>query len=139
MHEAICNCTDSKQFPDSTAILPSNPSFEYVGAMPVFQPYGFYHTPRDHFPVRVASGDNLSTPKGGACKENETPSGTGCKWKRNSVARVLYGPDLFGQGWDDAWIPDTETNFTHSNANKKVFEEATHRHDNYMTQRCCGC
>ena len=45
VHEPICNCTNSKVFPDSTTIVPSNPSYDYVGAMPVFMPYGYYRTP----------------------------------------------------------------------------------------------
>merc|ERR1719272_630373 len=141
VHEPICNCTASKKFPDSTAILPADSSYDHVGAMPVFQPYGFYQQPMESFPVRVPSGDNLSTPKKGSCKEHQSPSTAsgGCKWKRSQGARMLYGPDLFAQGWNDAWVPDTEHNFTHSNANKKVFEETTHRHDHMMTPRCCGC
>lgn len=44
------------------------------------------------YPVKIPSGDNLSTPKKGACKEGEKPSHDGCKWSRAPSARVLYGP-----------------------------------------------
>jgi hypothetical protein len=139
VHEPICNCTDSKKFPDSTAILPSNPSYAYVGAMPVMQPYGFYQKPQEEHAVRIPSGDNLSTPKRGSCKENAAPGDNGCTWKRSPASRVMYGPDLFAAGWDDRWIPDTLHNQSHSNANKKKFADAVHLHDSMMSPRCCGC
>lgn len=139
VHEQICNCTDSKTFPDSTAILPSDPSSEYVGAMPVFMPYGYYQEPLETHPVRIASGYNHATPRKGACKEGIAPSADGCKWSRNPQAYVMYGPDLFKAGWDDRWIPDTLDNQTHSRYNIEVFAKATHAHDEWIGPRCCGC
>ena len=49
------------------------------------------------------------------------------------------GPDLFGAGWDDRWIPDTLTDQNHSLYNIKVFADATKKHDGLITPRCCGC
>ena len=89
--------------------------------------------------VRIPSGDNLSTPKRGSCKENAAPGDNGCTWKRSPASRVMYGPDLFAAGWDDRWIPDTLHNQSHSNANKKKFADAVHLHDGMMSPRCCGC
>eukprot|EP00040_Diaphanoeca_grandis_P028158 m.161768 g.161768 ORF g.161768 m.161768 type:complete len:478 (+) comp31253_c3_seq1:3430-4863(+) len=137
--EPICNCSDSKQFPESTIITDQNPSSHYVGAMPVMLPYGYYRQPQETFPVRIPSGENLSTPKKGVCKEGQQPGTNGCTWKRSPAARVLYGPDLFKAGWDDRWIPDTLHNQSHSLYNIEKFKAATHLYDHYVTQRCCGC
>eukprot|EP00039_Didymoeca_costata_P020272 m.340697 g.340697 ORF g.340697 m.340697 type:complete len:581 (-) comp19466_c0_seq1:108-1850(-) len=139
VHEPICNCSSNKTFPGSVAITPDNPSYRYVGAMPVFLPYGYYQQPQESYPARVPSGDNLSTPREGSCNETQQPGDGDCTWKRNAAARVIYGPDLFESGWDDRFIPDTETNYTHHLKNIAVFAKALRRKDDYMTERCCGC
>lgn len=139
VHEPICNCTDSKSFPESTAIVATNPSSEYVGMMPTYLPWGYYQTPGGPYPVKKRRGENYSTPKKGSCKEGQTLSTDGCKWKRTPGARIIYGPDIFGAGWDDTWVPDTPENQTHTEYNIAAFARATHTNDHLMTQRCCGC
>lgn len=139
VHEPICNCTSSKEFPDSVEITDENPSSRYVGAMPVMLPYGYYRAPQETYEERTPSGDNLSTPKKGVCSEGSQPGTNGCTWKRSPVARMIYGPDLFKAGWDDRWIPDQLHNHSHFYNNINNFAAATHLHDDYMSPRCCGC
>jgi len=139
VHEPICNCTRSKEFPESTVITEDSPSYRYVGAMPTFLPWGYYRTPRETFPVRIPMGFNYVFPKAGSCKPGQKPGDDGCQWLRNPSSRMIFGPDLYGSGWDPTFVPDTLTNQSHTRYNIGVFAKATHLHDHLLTRRCCGC
>lgn len=120
-------------------ITDDNPSHHYVGAAPMFLPWGYYRQPQETYPVRIPMGYNYAFPKAGSCKPGQTPGDSGCTWLKHPSSRMIFGPDLFGSGWDDSFIPDTLTNQSHTRYNIGIFDKATHLRDNLLTRRCCGC
>ena len=87
---------------------------------------------------RIPYPPHSSLPKMGECEATQA-LGNKCMWLRDSRVRILYGPDLLAAGWIAPIIPDTLNNFTSTEHNMQVFEEAVIDLARYMSPRCCGC
>jgi hypothetical protein len=140
-----CNCSASipgnSTVEHNTMPPPDSPMANYPGRSKVYLPYYKYTTPMDKYPVSVPAGDNLSFPKKGACKPDQSLGDGGCTWKRLPSSRMLYGADLLAAGWQDKpseWDSiQHEIDFTMRNV--AAFNAATDSMSRLLTPRCCGC
>ena len=135
VNETVCNCPGTQ----SELPPPSHPSLKYVGRSPVYLPYvGQELMPRTQYDASILAGYNFHFPKRGKCAEN-APLGTdGCTWRREPVARMIYGHDLLAAGWNRTFVADTPTDQTHTLANVRAFSKAIHALDHLMTPAACG-
>lgn len=137
VNETACNCagTDSP-FPDPAA---ARSPMRYIGRSPIFTPYvGVPMRPGGPHPGAAPSGHNFHFPKDGACGEGEALGTGGCTWRRLPRARMLYGADLVAAGWDLAFVADTPSDVSHTNANKESFARALRALDAKALPDPCG-
>ena len=121
VNETVCNCPGTS----SEVPGPSHPSRRYVGRAPVYLPYvGQELTPREQYDASILGGYNFHFPKEGKCAEGEPLGTDGCTWRREPLARMLYGADLLASGWNRTFVPDTPTDQTHTRANVAAFARA---------------
>ena len=139
-----CNCSVGKPGVEAAWLPPDAPMANYIGRSKVYLPYYRYDQPREHYPVSILVGDNLSFPRKTSCADDQRLGDGGCTWKRLPQSRMLYGDDLMAFGWNaTADYPNTggsieeEIAVTHKNI--ASFNRALDNLGQYRTPRCCGC
>jgi len=136
VNETICNCTGAS--PASPLPAAGSASRTHVGRAPVYLPYvGMTLAPCDGC-VSIPAGFNYAFPKDGKCREGAPLGADGCTWRRAPSARMLYGDDLLAAGWDRAFVPDTDTNVSHTLANVAAFAAAVKARDKLVLAPPCG-
>eukprot|EP00466_Bigelowiella_natans_P006571 jgi/Bigna1/88157/estExt_fgenesh1_pg.C_280189 len=137
VNETVCNC------PDTSSPIPSSSSdsVTHIGRSPVYLPYvGVELGPCDPPEcVSIPSGFNYHFPASTACDEDALLGSEGCTWKRTPTVRMIYGSDLISAGWNRSFVPDTNTDTNHTQANIRAFQRAVKALDELITITTNGC